>query len=79
MNPTTQKLLQEALGLSDRDRADLAAELLVSLDTNTDDDAEQLWQAEVLKRVAELDLGAVKTIPWTNIRARLLSRTNDSA
>jgi putative addiction module component (TIGR02574 family) len=48
--------------------------LLDSLDTEVDEDAEAAWATEVNRRVAELDSGAVKSIPWTEVRRRLAPR-----
>ena len=55
-------------------RAAIAASLLDSLDTEVDEDAEAAWATEVNRRVAELDNGAVKTIPWAEVRRRLAAR-----
>jgi len=41
---------------------------------NVDKDAEAAWATEVNRRVAELDSGAVKTIPWAEARRRLAAR-----
>ena len=67
-------ILEEALALPSGERAALAAPLLDSLDTNVDDDAEAGWAIEVNRRVAELDSGAVKTVPWAEVRRRLAAR-----
>jgi putative addiction module component (TIGR02574 family) len=48
--------------------------LLDSLDTDVDEDAEAAWASEVNRRVAELDSGAIKTIPWAEVRRRLAAR-----
>ena len=55
-------------------RAALAGSLLESLDTEVDEDAEAAWATEVNRRVAELDSGAVQTIPWAEVRRRLAAR-----
>jgi len=47
---------------------------LESLDTEVDDDAEAAWAVEVNRRLAELDSGEVKTIPWAEVRRRLAAR-----
>jgi putative addiction module component (TIGR02574 family) len=67
-------ILKEALALPSEERATLAASLLDSLDTDVDEDAEAAWATEVNRRVTELDSGAVKTIPWTQVRGRLAAR-----
>jgi putative addiction module component (TIGR02574 family) len=66
--------LQEALALPTEARAALAGSLLDSLDTDVDEDAEAAWAIEVNRRVVELDSGAVKTIPWAEVRRRLAAR-----
>ena len=39
-------------------------------------DVEDASAAETQRRVAELDAGTVKTIPWKEVRQRLLDRLN---
>jgi len=39
-----------------------------------DEDAEDAWATEVNRRVAELDSGAVQTIPWAGLRRRFAAR-----
>jgi putative addiction module component (TIGR02574 family) len=68
------KILKDALALPAKARAALACSLLESLDTEVDEDAEAAWATELNRRVAELDTGAVKTIPWAEIRRRLAVR-----
>jgi putative addiction module component (TIGR02574 family) len=62
-------LLQKALSLSEEERADLACSLMDSLDTLVDADAETAWAEEIERRVADLESGKVKTVPWENVRA----------
>jgi len=47
-----QKLFQQALALEAADRAELAAQLLASLD-ETEADVESAWAAEIERRAAE--------------------------
>jgi len=47
-----QKLLEDALTLTPNERAELAAELLASLDV-TETDVESAWAAEIERRAAE--------------------------
>jgi putative addiction module component (TIGR02574 family) len=68
------KILKDALALPAKARAALAGSLLESLDTEVDEDAEAAWATELNRRVAELDSGVVKTIPWAEIRRRLAVR-----
>jgi len=68
MKRDAAEILREALALPTEARAALAGSLLDSLDTDVDEDAEAAWATEVNRRVAELDSGAVKTIPWAEVR-----------
>jgi putative addiction module component (TIGR02574 family) len=74
MKRDAAEILKEALVLPSEARAALAGSLLDSLDTEVDEDAEAAWATEVNRRVAELDCGAVKTIPWAEVRRRLTAR-----
>ena len=38
------------------------------------DSVEDAWRVEIERRMAELDSGTVKTIPWEELRARLYRR-----
>ena len=53
MSPRAQELLREAMALPVRERADLAAELLASLDDAAAEDpaeVEAAWAAEIERR-----------------------------
>ena len=73
MKRDAAEILKEALALPTEARAALAGSLLDSLDTDVDEDTEP-WATEVNRRVAELDSGAVKTVPWVEVRRRLAAR-----
>lgn len=72
MTAKAVRLLEEALQLPPTSRADLASTLIRSLDDESDADAETAWAAEIDRRVAELDSGKVKTIPWSKVEEKLL-------
>ena len=74
MAAISNEIFERALALPPEERAALADSLIESLDTETDADASELWDEEIRNRVAELDAGSVQTIPWPDVRARLLSR-----
>jgi putative addiction module component (TIGR02574 family) len=67
MSSKTKKLLEEALRLPPAEREALAGRLFDSLEKD-DPGAEVAWQAEVERRIAELDQGKVKPIPWAEAR-----------
>lgn len=68
MITTVQKLLDTALRLPDKDRAILAASLIESLDESFDSDAQTAWAVEVRRRLADLDSGKVRAMPWHEAR-----------
>jgi putative addiction module component (TIGR02574 family) len=67
----SKQLLVEALRLTDEERAALAGELIDSLDSEVDPDAEAAWATEIRRRVSELEAGRAKTIPWSEARRRI--------
>jgi len=75
MRKEPAELLREALDLPPEARAALATSLLDSLETETDADAEERWREEIVRRLHEIDSGAVDLVPWDEVRRRLWSRT----
>ena len=69
-------LFRDASELSERDRATLAGLLIESLEADAEPDVEAAWSEEIKRRVADLDAGNVETIPWEEVRRRLLDRLN---
>ncbi len=67
----SKQLLVEALRLTDEERAALAGELIDSLDSDVDPDAEASWAAEIRTRVSDLEAGRAKTVPWSEARRRI--------
>jgi putative addiction module component (TIGR02574 family) len=67
-------ILKDALDLPPEARAAIAATLLNSLDDQVDEGAEAAWEAEIIRRVNELDSGKVKAIPWAVVKRRLAGR-----
>jgi putative addiction module component (TIGR02574 family) len=74
MAPEAAKLLTNALALPIRERAELAHELLVSLEDGADADAAEAWVAELEQRSREVRSGAVATEDWASVKARLTDR-----
>ena len=76
MGNEAQTLLTEALSLSDHDRADLAAELLASLDAPTSDSQEEvdrLWAVEIERRSDRVLSGESPGVLWDEARQRIES------
>jgi len=72
MNQDASRLFQDALRLPPEVRAALASALLESLDDSVDEDAETAWCAEIARRLADLDGGNVRAIPWAQARRSIL-------
>ena len=79
MDTIPPQLLQAALALPESARADLAAELIASLDPAVDADYDTAWDAEIKRRIEQLDSGTVKCIPWEELRAELLGEQRAAA
>ena len=63
MAATVDQLAQDALTLSDQERAELAHKLLISLDGVPDEGAEEAWDQEIAKRVQKIRDGTAKGRP----------------
>jgi len=72
---TIDELKAEMLRLKPEERAELASELLVSLDALTESEVERMWLEEAGRRDAALDDGTARAIPaeevFSSARARL--------
>ena len=71
MSTTVEALETEALQLPAAERARLVERLIASLDT--DSEVEEAWAAEVERRNAEIESGAVSLIPGPEALAKLKS------
>jgi putative addiction module component (TIGR02574 family) len=76
MSKTFTDVWKEAAALSEADRASLAGLLIESLEGEPDPDVEAAWVAEIERRAGELEAGTVESIPWEQVRQRLLDRLN---
>jgi len=74
MATSREELYKAALDLNEGERAELAALLLESLDSEAEEGVEAAWVAEIEQRVKQLDTGAVAGIPWEEVRAKLYRR-----
>jgi putative addiction module component (TIGR02574 family) len=71
MRKTGERLLEDALRLGLTERAELAAELLASLDGAPDEDAEVAWAAEIERRADRARSGDDSRKPWPVVRDRI--------
>src|SRR2546425_11617086 len=68
MTKAVEAVLADALRLDLDARAELAAELLASLDGPSDPDAEAAWAAEIERRVAAIEAGGGRVEPWGDVK-----------
>src|SRR5438552_15686394 len=71
MSKATRHVLADALRLEPDARAELAAELLASLDGPADPDAERAWDAEIERRIAAIEAGTIPLESWDEVRRRI--------
>lgn len=59
---TMERLRSEALTLSEPELAELAHDLIKSLDVPTDEGVEEAWDQEIVRRIAQIDSGQAKLL-----------------
>ena len=68
-----EQIEDEALQLSEGDRAKLAQKLLLSLDVLSESEIEYDWLIEAQRRARELDAGTVQPISAEEVRRKALA------
>lgn len=71
MTKAAESVLANALRLGPAERAELASELLASLDGPADVDAESAWAAEIRRRSEAIDAGGMDLEPWDDVKRRI--------
>ena len=71
MSKAVHTVLTDALRLEPDARAEIAAELLASLDGPADPDAEAAWDAEIDRRIEAIDAGVTRLEPWADVKRRI--------
>jgi putative addiction module component (TIGR02574 family) len=71
MTKAAEAVLAEALRLDVDARAELAAEILASLDGPADPDAEAAWATEIQRRVAAIESGTARLESWDEVKRRI--------
>jgi putative addiction module component (TIGR02574 family) len=73
MTQESAELLKRALNLPPAERAELADSLIESLDQGEDASVQGAWDAEVLRRMKDLESGGIKPVSLAEARRRLSS------
>ena len=74
MSLLLQEVVNKALDLSSKERAELAHELIVSLDDVADKEVETTWDAEIERRVKEIKSGKAKGRSAEDILAEIRAK-----
>ncbi len=83
ITPEASQILERALGLSTQDRGVLIARLIDSLDDDSLDDGpaedavEEVWAAEIKRRVDDIRSGKARLIPEEEVRRRAAALLRD--
>jgi len=71
MTHSVEELYEKASELPAEERAELAGRLLESIEVEPDQGVEEAWAAEIERRMADYRAGRIRTISWSEVRARL--------
>ena len=71
---TMKRLSSEVLSLSETERAELALELIKSLDAPAEEGVEEAWDRELVRRIAQIDSGQAKLLDRDEFRRRVRAR-----
>ncbi len=73
-NTTLEKVRTDALSLTETERAELAYNLVVGLDEPPDADVEKAWDAEIIRRLSEIDAGTANLIDRKELSRQIRAR-----
>jgi len=65
-----KRIEDQALDLSEEERAQLAQRLILSLEPSTDEGMEKEWLLEAKRRAVEIDKGEVRPVPAEEVRKK---------
>ncbi len=68
------QLRSKALELSEADRAELAHDLVASLDGKPDLDVADQWEVEIIRRLKQIDDGTAKFVDRDEMKRRMRLR-----
>ena len=68
---TLKQIENQALRLSDKEKAELVHKLLLSLDNLSDEEVYSEWLVEAQRRAKDLDEGRVKPVSYKDVRRKV--------
>ena len=69
-------LKHEALSLPEQERAELAKDLLISLDGPADAEVRKAWDVEICRRINEIESGAAELLDAGEVLLKVKQRLN---
>lgn len=69
-----QHLRSETLALSEAERAELAHDLIQSLDAPRENGVEDAWDREIMRRISEIDAGQAELMDRAELRRRMRAK-----
>jgi putative addiction module component (TIGR02574 family) len=72
-----ERLRSEMLMLSETERAQLAHDLIKSLDEPSDEGVTEAWDREILRRIAQVDAGEATLLERDELRKRMRARLGE--
>ena len=75
----THELLEQVLKLPTAERAEVARQVLLSLEPEGfEDDAEKAWVTEIQRRREAVRRGDVQLLDWADVRQQILGELNET-
>ncbi len=78
MTTNAQRILAEAMALDPAEREELAERLLGSIEPSTDPEYVAAWEAEIQRRITDMDAGVTPAIPWEEARKTMFGGGSDA-
>jgi hypothetical protein len=72
MTEAAARLLEQVLLLSEEDQGEIADRLLEKTEPFDDPELAAYWEAEIRRRVEEIDSGKAEMIPWPEARCMIV-------
>ena len=72
-----KRIRTEVMALAEGERAELAHDLIASLDEPRDSGAEDAWDREILHRISLIDSGRAKLLDREEFRQKMRARYKD--
>ena len=72
MTTPIEAVAAQAMKLPPSERADLADKLWLSVNSREEVDA--AWDAEIARRIQQIDSGEVECVPWETVMAELRAK-----